>query len=369
MFEDENEAAVENLFLLFDMSLKSALCIAVHKGNEILVQQLLQRGADPNVTHDDEPLFHQVINILESCVEDFLKHGVDVNAMNGYGESSLHLAAQAEDKKLLQRLLKYGGNPWVLNNQGQSTLTYAATFVEWSTSSLEFLLKNCLFDINQQDFNGNTILHNVFREHEMGTLRCEAFYHCLLNGANYEIQNYEQKYPEYFCTCALTGQNILDCRAQNFFNKMLILNESYVNKFKAINLEFEMMDCQIKTQMQLELTSTKNIVIKGRFLNGCFEKKSMFDFIFLRRNATTYFIRDIQMNHSVQITGPQLLPLIEVKYRSAVNRFGATQQSLNKLRLITEDRYTPDLVLKKILSFFSNVELFEIVNTQWKKFI
>lgn len=259
--------------------LQAALCHYVDQGDEFRVQTLLERGANPNVTHNDEPLLHQVINFLEeSRLEVFLQHGVDVNDVNSCGESSLHLAVQLEDKTLLQRLVKNGGNPWILNAYGQSPLNYAATFVEWNTDSLKYLLKNFVFNINQQDVDGNTILHNMYRTQKMGTLSCDALYNCLLHGANFETKNNEEQYPECFCTCALAGRNVSLCPIQHFLHKILKLNypnSIYVDNFKSINLDFEMIDCDLNPNFPDELTTCKSISIKGRFLKGNFEKKTV----------------------------------------------------------------------------------------------
>ena len=73
----------------------------------------------------------------------------------------------------------------ILNAYGQSPLKYAATFVEWNHDCFKLFLDNVLININQKDFSGNTILHNVFLSEGMGTLSCDALYFCLLYGANF----------------------------------------------------------------------------------------------------------------------------------------------------------------------------------------
>lgn len=99
-------------------------------------------------------------------------------------------------------------------------------------------------------------------------------------------------------------------------------------------------------------------------------KKKLYEFMFFRRNPVTYFVRDLKnVLGTIHVKCPQLFPLIEMKFRSGVRRYEVTQQCVNIVRLILEDYKTAKLVLQKILSFFSNVELFAIADTQWKKFI
>lgn len=292
LFEEENETAITDFFKLLKRSLQLALCIAVDKRNEFLIRKLLQEGADPNIIHQKQPLLHHIVRTssLDSCLDDFMKHGADVNAVNEYGESSLHFAVQEGDDTMLQLLLKYGGNPFTLNIYGQSPLNYAATFVEWNNKNLELLHTKFLFDINRVDFYGNTILHNVYLTQEMGTLNCNVFYYCLLHGANFEIKNTALQYPQYFCTCCLRNENPLNCPVQNFLNIMLKLHSvqnvtlsNYVQNFLTINVEFQMLNCNqaLEAELYKELKILKNISIKGRFINGSWEKKQCMTFYFL----------------------------------------------------------------------------------------
>lgn len=99
--------------------------------------------------------------------ELLLKHGANVNAANSQGDTVLHYATQIEDKfeakHFCDILLKANANPLYPNNLGLMPLHQAAQ--RWQTNELSTVLNSFISDaqcdINAQDLNGHSILHQA----------------------------------------------------------------------------------------------------------------------------------------------------------------------------------------------------------------
>lgn len=99
--------------------------------------------------------------------ELLLKHGANVNATNSQGDTVLHYATQIEDKFEAKRfcdiLLKANANPLYPNNLGLMPFHQAAQ--RWQTNELSTVLNSftsdAQCDINAQDLNGQSILHQA----------------------------------------------------------------------------------------------------------------------------------------------------------------------------------------------------------------
>ena len=143
---------------------RTALISAAARGDLEVVNLLLQRGADPNVTdnigdtallHALEARYDQVEQVLlnhpkldpharglngvttlskyvwrerKDAVQKLLDRGADVNAQDNHGDGPLHGAAQTGNVEILDLLLAKGANPNLMNKEGGTPLMWAVVF-------------------------------------------------------------------------------------------------------------------------------------------------------------------------------------------------------------------------------------------------
>jgi len=143
---------------------RTPLISAAARGDLEVVNLLIQRGADPNVTdnmgdtallHALEARYDQVEQILlnhpkldpharglngvttlskyvwrerKDAVQKLLDLGADVNAQDNDGDAPLHGAAQTGNVEILDLILAKGANPNVKNKEGGTPLMWAVVF-------------------------------------------------------------------------------------------------------------------------------------------------------------------------------------------------------------------------------------------------
>jgi ankyrin repeat protein len=118
----------------------TAFMRAARGGDPTMMQVLLDGGADPQLTQKNEntPLMLSIrflssgggLNPFEvngqrgmEAINLVLKHGVDINAKNGRGESALHLALDYPN--VLKLLAEHGADLGITNRQGRTVLDAA----------------------------------------------------------------------------------------------------------------------------------------------------------------------------------------------------------------------------------------------------
>ncbi len=132
------------IYWLFDM-----------KSSPQIVELLLQNGANPNATCNDELLLSCAAWIEDNrAVELLLQYGADAKSYNpsSSNPSALHAAAAKCDPQTVKLLIQYGANVNVVDSDGQTPLHYA-----WRLEIAELLLQNGA-DINAKDRYGWTPL-------------------------------------------------------------------------------------------------------------------------------------------------------------------------------------------------------------------
>jgi ankyrin repeat protein len=129
--------------------------LAIKQDNPAVIQNLLQRGFDPN-TIDPNGQTGLFIALREPSLKsaevliDWPK--IDVNALNSKGESALMLAVLKDHQALAEKLIKKGAD---VNKTGWTPLHYAATHGHLALISL--LLENNAY-IDAESPNGTTPL-------------------------------------------------------------------------------------------------------------------------------------------------------------------------------------------------------------------
>jgi len=136
--------------------LTPAIMMAVESGNNYLVKQLLERGADPN-QHEPANHYHTALGIAAEnghvdIVNSLLRGRADINALNSDGHTALHEALQhqvlyrEERRAVIDALLAAGADP----KQGKETMHAAV-----STQNVEIVRQLIAHgaDVNEQTSN------------------------------------------------------------------------------------------------------------------------------------------------------------------------------------------------------------------------
>ncbi|MFZ8806797.1 MAG: ankyrin repeat and protein kinase domain-containing protein [Pyrobaculum sp.] len=104
------------------------LHIATYKGNVWRVEELLEKGADPNAQDYDgrTPLHTAASKGDVLIVELLLKHSADLNTQTKFGYTPLHLAAMEGHVDVVRLLLEHGANTNTQDIFGWTPLHWAA---------------------------------------------------------------------------------------------------------------------------------------------------------------------------------------------------------------------------------------------------
>ena len=113
----------------------SFLYLASESGNEPIVKQLLERGANPN-QGKHLPLLIAAQQGYIGVVELLLENHANVSLTGKKNRTPLHLAAQNGHEEVITILLAYGANPLQLNTYKQSSLATALDHKEWGAATL-----------------------------------------------------------------------------------------------------------------------------------------------------------------------------------------------------------------------------------------
>ena len=111
-------------------SLKNTpLHLAAEHGCAAVVKALLEGGAQPNVRNAEghSPLHRAIAVKQNETIDVLLDNGAEVNFATARGNTPLHIVCETElgkafDRTLATRLLSYGANPALRNNDGNTPL-------------------------------------------------------------------------------------------------------------------------------------------------------------------------------------------------------------------------------------------------------
>lgn len=116
----------------------TALHSAVGDNHADVVEVLMRAGADPEMPYGEDcetPLHRAVVALAHESAYALLKHGADVNAVNDFGDTPLHVAARWASEKegsyrMLEILLRFGPDERALNNYDNTALRVAENSVD-----------------------------------------------------------------------------------------------------------------------------------------------------------------------------------------------------------------------------------------------
>ncbi|MCJ1244864.1 hypothetical protein MMC30_002065 [Trapelia coarctata] len=140
----------------------TALHQAVLKGNEGFVRLLILYGADTVVkNHRGNTPLHQAAECLSdsAMIQLLLKHKTDINSQNDSGDTALIIAARRGTEGIARELLAFGADANIKNQARGTALHYASPY-----EGIIQLLIDHRSDINAQDQDGRTSLHNAAQE-------------------------------------------------------------------------------------------------------------------------------------------------------------------------------------------------------------
>ena len=111
-----------------DLQGGNVLASAAAAGQDKLVRELLDRGADRDRIGDDgfTPLGAAAFYGRHSTLQLLLRAGADPRRFGATGHSALHLAAMAGHRQIIDALLLHGVDATLPNRQGESALDVAA---------------------------------------------------------------------------------------------------------------------------------------------------------------------------------------------------------------------------------------------------
>lgn len=124
-----------------------------------------------------------------SAVEDFdlqamekaLCRGANINAVDENGYSALHTAAFSSRSGLVEKLILRGADVEIKDKEGKTPLFYAISNRDFGC--VKHLIEDGGSDVNVQDSNGDTIMHNITN------LDKDEFNYLIANKAKLDITN------------------------------------------------------------------------------------------------------------------------------------------------------------------------------------
>ena len=160
------------------------------------LKELLKRNSNPNDFgvfriidwHKYDPAIFEAINRRNyKAIKLLLKHNLDLNIENQYGDTPLnHLIYTYDEKnkqltKIVKKFLSHGADPNIIGTFGEKAIHLAAKYSN-DEKLLKVLYDNASIDINAREYNGETPLMLTA---EKGNLKGTEF--LVQKNANLEI--------------------------------------------------------------------------------------------------------------------------------------------------------------------------------------
>ena len=137
----------------------TALVLTCEKGNENVINLLLNSGANPNIADTNGDIWLHKAARRECCTEVFqavLSHGVDVNATNKKNKTALVIACHKGNTDAINILLNAGADPNIPDCKG-ATCIHHAVIKGCSKDVLETIMNHGA-DVNATNKNNETAL-------------------------------------------------------------------------------------------------------------------------------------------------------------------------------------------------------------------
>ena len=166
IYTEGNEELIKIFIDIADLSKGPDLFyLVVSSGNEFAIEEMLKKGADPNLRDQREFIaLHNIWSIKsEKVLEMLSQRTTNINAQCIDGWTPLHVAVRTGNEMATKFLLEKGANPNITDNDGETVLHDAE---KQSEKFIEMLAQRCTnIDVKAKD--GMTPLHRaVFHRNE-----------------------------------------------------------------------------------------------------------------------------------------------------------------------------------------------------------
>lgn len=112
-----------------------ALTLAANRDSDEIMEELLHRGAKPDITDNigSTPLMWVASHRSNTpgtinSINLLLQHGANVNAANERGMTALMYAASSATPEIIKMLIAHGADPKATDGSGHNSLSWARTF-------------------------------------------------------------------------------------------------------------------------------------------------------------------------------------------------------------------------------------------------
>ncbi|RYP64180.1 hypothetical protein DL771_008871 [Monosporascus sp. 5C6A] len=137
----------------------TALQRATSKANTTLIDLLLNKGANVNLTGGDldTPLNAAILGgVRSTTIRTMLANGADTSKTGVGGKLPVHVAAASDRVDVLQVLVNAGADPLARDTDGRSALMHGVA--NCSADAVNYLLENNAFDVSEADARAQTPL-------------------------------------------------------------------------------------------------------------------------------------------------------------------------------------------------------------------
>ena len=147
---------------------RTALMISCENGNIDALNELLNAGGNPNITHSDEDTcLHKAISAgcNKEILQALIDHGADVNVTDEYNVTPLMIACEMGNVRAMNVFLNVGADPDIADDFGDTCLQMAIR-AGCNKDDLQAIINHSA-DVNAQNKNNRTALMIVCK---MGNL-------------------------------------------------------------------------------------------------------------------------------------------------------------------------------------------------------
>ncbi|MCE5323881.1 ankyrin repeat domain-containing protein [bacterium] len=132
---------------------------AAYHGQPDMIELLISKGADVKYKDYEALRFAIDLKKIDGALV-MIKHGADVNKINNFGRTALHVAASLGDTPAVKELIKYKAKIDIADNKGRTPL-YTATYYGFLDIAKLLIANGANVNVHAE---GNTSLLQILKE-------------------------------------------------------------------------------------------------------------------------------------------------------------------------------------------------------------